>query len=89
LTELGWGSQERSPVSFEVGLRGQAQQLSAAYGYLLGNRGRLNLQQVVWFSWKDASGLCSFCDSVGLFRQGQRFRPKPAWHAFVRIARRR
>lgn len=89
LTELGWGSQERSPVSFEVGLRGQAQQLSAAYGYLLGNRSRLNLQQVVWFSWKDASGLCSFCDSVGLFRQGQRFRPKPAWHAFVRIARRR
>ena len=89
LTELGWGSQERSPVSFEVGLRDQARQLSAAYGYLLGNRARLNLQQVVWFSWKDAAGLCSFCDSVGLFRQGQRFRPKPAWHAFVRIARRR
>jgi hypothetical protein len=89
LTELGWGSQERSPVSFEVGLGDQARQLSAAYGYLLGNRNRLNLQQVVWFSWKDATGLCGFCDSVGLFREGRRFRPKPAWHAFVRIARRR
>lgn len=88
LTELGWGSQARSPVSFEVGMRDQARQLRAAYGYLLGARGRLNLKQVVWFSWKDARGLCSFCDSVGLFREGRRFKPKPAWHALTRIARR-
>jgi hypothetical protein len=88
LTEMGWGSQERSPVSFEVGLHGQAQELRAAYGYLLGARKRLNLKQVDWFSWKDAD-LCSFCDSVGLFRQGQRFKPKPAWHALVQIAHRR
>ena len=88
LTEMGWGSQERSPVSFEVGLRGQAQELRAAYGYLLGAHNRLNLMQVDWFSWKDAD-LCSFCDSVGLFRHGQRFKPKPAWHALVQIAHRR
>jgi hypothetical protein len=88
LTEMGWGSQERSPVSFEVGLRDQARQLSAAYSYLLGARHRLNLKQVVWFSWKDAPRLCSFCDSVGLFRQGRRFKPKPAWHAFTRVTRR-
>jgi hypothetical protein len=88
LTEIGWGSQERSPVSFEVGLRGQARELRAAYGYLLGNRHRLNLKQVVWFSWKDAPLLCGFCDSVGLFREGQRFRPKPAWHALVQVTRR-
>ena len=88
ITEMGWGSQARSPVSFEVGLRDQAQQLRTAYRYLLGNRGRLNLKQVVWFSWKDAPKLCSFCDSVGLFRQGARFKPKPAWHAFVGITRR-
>ena len=88
LTEMGWGSQARSPVSFEVGLRGQAQQLRAAYGYLLGNRARLNLEQVDWFSWKDARGLCSFCDSVGLFREGRRFKPKPAWRAMVQITRR-
>jgi hypothetical protein len=88
LTELGWGSQAGSDVSFEVGLRGQAQQLAAAYGYLLGARHRLNLEQVVWFSWKDARGLCSFCDSVGLFGEGRRFKPKPAWHALVQITRR-
>jgi hypothetical protein len=88
VTEMGWGSQARSPVSFEVGLREQARQLRAAYGYLLGNRRRLNLGQVDWFSWKDAPRLCSFCDSVGLFRSGYRFKPKPAWRAFVQITRR-
>ena len=84
LTELGWGSQnDPAVVSFEVGLRGQARELRDAYRYLLGNRGRLNLQQVDWFSWKDAPGSCAFCDSVGLFRAGARFKPKPAWHALV------
>ena len=88
LTEIGWGSQ-RNPrrVAFEVGLREQARELRGAYGYLIGNRGRLNLKQAYWFSWKDRRGSCNFCDSVGLFRGGQRFKPKPAWHAFVRIAR--
>jgi hypothetical protein len=84
LTELGWGSQhDPGVVSFEVGLRGQARELRSAYRYLLGNRRRLNLRQVDWFTWKDVAGSCSFCDSAGLFRRGDRFRPKPAWHAFV------
>jgi hypothetical protein len=88
LTELGWGSQnDPAVVSFEVGLRGQARELRDAYRYLLGNRGRLKLQQVDWFSWKDSPGSCAFCDSVGLFRAGAKFRPKPAWHALVRAAR--
>ena len=88
LTEIGWGSAApNGQASFEVGLRGQARELTAAYRYLLGNRGRLNLKQVHWFSWKDLRGDCNFCDSSGLFREGRRFRPKPAWHAFVRAAR--
>jgi hypothetical protein len=87
LTELGWGSR-RNPgvVSFEVGLREQARELRSAYRYLLSNRARLKLQQVDWFTWKDERGLCSFCDSVGLFRRGAKFRPKPAWHVFVAAA---
>jgi hypothetical protein len=86
VTELGWGSQ-RNPrrVAFEVGLREQARELRRAYGYLIQNRRRLNLKQVYWFTWKDARGSCSFCDSTGLFRRGGRFRPKPAWHTFVAI----
>lgn len=87
LTEMGWGSQGRSPVSFEVGPRGQARELRGAYRYLIPNRHRLDLKQVYWFSWKDLKGDCNFCDSAGLFREGPRFRPKPAWHAFVRFAR--
>jgi hypothetical protein len=88
VTEMGWGSQyDPGVVSFEVGLHGQARELRAAYRYLIANRGRLGLAQVDWFSWKDER-LCSFCDSVGLFRRGYRFHPKPAWHALVALAHR-
>src|SRR5262245_13502549 len=88
ITEMGWGSQ-RNPreVAFEVGLRPQARELRRAYLYLIRNRGRLNIRQVSWFSWKDVAGSCNFCDSVGLFRRGAAFRPKPAWHSFTAIAR--
>jgi polysaccharide biosynthesis protein PslG len=90
LTELGWGSQDDPQVvSFEVGLHGQARELRSAYRYLLANHHRLNLRQVDWFTWKDVTGSCSFCDSAGLFRRGRSFRPKPAWHAFAGFARRR
>jgi hypothetical protein len=86
ITEMGWGSQNNfQEVAFEQGPRGQVKQLRASYGYLLENRGRLNLKQVYWFSWKDQEGSCSFCDSVGLFREGETFKPKPAWHAFVAL----
>jgi hypothetical protein len=88
LTEIGWGSQfDPGVVAFEVGLHGQALKLRSAYRYLISNHGRLNLRQVDWFTWKDSPGSCSFCDSSGLFRRGAKFRPKPAWHAFVSFAR--
>jgi hypothetical protein len=84
ITEMGWGSQnDFQQVAFEQGIRGQVKQLKAAYGYLLENRHRLDLKQVYWFSWKDQRESCSFCDSVGLFREGERFHPKAAWRAFI------
>ncbi|HET7590899.1 MAG TPA: beta-galactosidase [Solirubrobacterales bacterium] len=86
VTEMGWGSQnDFQQDAFEQGIRGQVKQLRAAYGYLLENRNRLDLKQVYWFSWKDQKESCAFCDSVGLFREGERFHPKPAWHAFVAL----
>jgi Beta-galactosidase len=86
ITEMGWGSQnDYQKVAFEQGIRGQVRELRGAYGYLLENQRRLNLKGVYWFSWKDLPGSCSFCDSVGLFRAGPKFHPKPAWHAFVAI----
>jgi hypothetical protein len=86
VTEMGWGSQDDpNVVAFEQGLHGQARELRGAYRFLIRNRGRLNLDGVYWYSWKDSPEYtaCHFCDSVGLFRAGRRFRPKPAWHAFV------
>ena len=86
VTEIGWGSQNNfQHDAFEQGIRGQVRQLRGAYGYMIENQRRLNLKQVYWFSWKDAQLLCDFCDSVGFFREGERFKPKPAWHAFVQI----
>jgi hypothetical protein len=88
LTELGWGSQDDPRVvAFEVGLRGQARELRSAFSYLIHNHGRLGIRQVDWFTWKDISGSCTFCDSSGLFRRGAGFRPKPAWRAYVSFAR--
>jgi len=86
ITEMGWGSQnDFKIVAFEQGIRGQVEQLRNSYAYLLENRRRLNLKQVYWFSWKDIAGACSFCDSVGLFRGGPKFRAKPSWRAFVAL----
>ena len=86
ITELGWGSQnDPNIVAFEQGIRGQTRELRGAYRYMLRNRRRLNLKGAYWFSWKDVVGSCDFCDSVGFFRRGSRFEPKPAWHAFVRL----
>jgi hypothetical protein len=88
ITEMGWGSQpDFEQVAFEQGPQGQVRQLRGAYGYLLENRRRLDVKQVYWFSWKDIQGDCNFCDSVGLFREGPAFSPKPAWRAFVAISR--
>jgi hypothetical protein len=88
ITEMGWGSQnDFNRVAFEQGIQGQVRELTGAYAYLLENRNRLDLKQVFWFSWKDTRLMpnCNFCDSTGLFRAGEGFRPKPAWHAFVAI----
>jgi hypothetical protein len=86
ITEIGWGSENNyQEVAFEQGVRAQVKQLRAAYGYLLENRGRLDIKQVYWFSWKDLADSCSFCDSVGFFREGFKFKPKPAWRAFVAL----
>lgn len=87
ITEMGWGSEDNyQQVAFEQGRKGQARQLRRSYRYLIANRRRLNLEATYWFSWKDLPDVCNFCDSVGFFHAGDRFRPKPAWHAFVGLS---
>jgi hypothetical protein len=87
ITEMGWGSQNNfKHDAFEQGPTGQVRQLRTSYQFLIENQRRLNLKGVYWFSWKDLRGTCDFCDSVGLFREGKRFKPKPAWYAFVNLS---
>jgi hypothetical protein len=84
ITEMGWGSQnDFNTVAFEQGIQGQVRQLRGAYTYLLENQRRLNLKAAYWFSWKDVAGSCNFCDSVGFFRAGKKFHPKPSWRTFI------
>jgi aryl-phospho-beta-D-glucosidase BglC (GH1 family) len=88
ITEMGWGSQnDPGVVAFEQGIAGQARELRGAYRFLIANRARLNLKAAYWYSWKDNPEYtaCSFCDSVGLFRPGKGFKPKPAWRSFVAL----
>jgi hypothetical protein len=86
ITEMGWGSQnDPNVVAFEQGIQGQKRELKGAYEYLLANRNRLNLKAAYWFTWKDSRFYCNFCDSVGFFREAPRYRPKPAWFAFVNV----
>ena len=88
LTELGWSSQyPNRRDSFARGVRGQARQLKGAFGLLRRHWRRWRLRRVYWFSVDDQPGICNFCAGTGLFRAN--LRPKPAWHACVRFARRR
>jgi len=87
ITEMGWGSKHNpNVIAFNQGWRGQARELRGAYRYMLRNRRRLNLRAAYWFTWKDSRYYCNFCDSVGLFRESNRYLAKPAWYALVRIA---
>lgn len=83
VTELGWGSASGGhPLN--RGRAGQAARLSQSYRWLRSNRGRLNVQTVAWFSWRDsASSICSWCASSGLFSEA--LAPKPSWRALTRL----
>lgn len=87
VTELGVASDGLFPNPFDKGSIGQARFLRQAYRLLLGHRRRWDISGVDWFAWRDlgyTDSHCVFCQYAGLFdANGQ---PKPAWHAFRRIA---
>ncbi len=83
VTELGWATGGgRHPLN--LGLRGQARALRESLGYLLKNRRRYDIEQVVIFSWRDFGpgyDPCGWCKKSGLVRYRGR-RAKPAWNVF-------
>lgn len=86
LTELGWSSMPPEPRRnvFAKGVNGQRNQLKGAFGLLQRKQQQWRIKRVYWFSVEDLADSCNFCDGSGLF--GEEFRPKKAWHAYVRFA---
>jgi hypothetical protein len=82
ITEMGWGSGRGT--AFEKGIRGQVRQLSGSFSLLRNKRQQWKVKRVYWFSWKDRSGSCNFCDSIGLIRENNS--AKPAWFRYIRFA---
>ncbi len=87
LTEIGIASSGRYPNAFDKGLHGQAFFLRRALGLLVAKAGAWRIAGVDWFTWRDGPAPdphCVFCEYGGLFDADGA--PKPAWHAFRRIA---
>jgi hypothetical protein len=58
------------------------------YRRFLRNAKALRLRRVAWYSWRDPSlsrATCDFCYGSGLLHRGGRH--KPAWKAYVNLAR--
>jgi polysaccharide biosynthesis protein PslG len=89
LTEIGVASAARSPTTYAKGLRGQARYVTRVLGMLASRQRRWRIAGVDWFSWQDGVAEdphCAFCEFAGLVRSDGR--PKPAWKALRRLARR-
>lgn len=79
VTEIGWGSSD-GPTRWELGPRGQANQMTRAFQLLSANRQRWRVRGVWWFTWSDEGGTCSFCRTAGLLTADRE--AKPAWYRF-------
>jgi hypothetical protein len=88
VTEVGWAARGPSDNPYVKGLDGQARVLARALSEYKRKARSLRLRGVFWYSWRDLKGgnsICDWCGNAGLrTKQGE---PKPAWEAFVRVAR--
>jgi hypothetical protein len=83
ITEIGWASAGvEHPLN--RGPKGQAKRLRQSFKYFTRLRGRLGIQTVDWYAWRDANssaGVCEWCPKAGLFTKT--LVPKPSWDAFT------
>jgi hypothetical protein len=91
LSEIGWGSDRPDRFGNNKGIRGQRRMLSRSFRLILHHQSDWGIGRVYWFDWRDpapgaTAGHCSFCRSAGLLRY--HYRPKPAYRAYKRLARR-
>ena len=84
ITEIGWAS-GGPPNPLNRGLAGQADRLREAFKYFIAKRRKLNVEALVWYSWRDNTAddvqLCEWCPESGLLKEDRS--PKPAFDAFT------
>jgi hypothetical protein len=88
ITEVGWAARGPSDNPYVKGLDGQARVLSRALSQYKRRARSLRLRGVFWYSWRDLKGgdsICDWCGHAGL--RTKRGEAKPAWDAFVKVAR--
>ena len=88
VTEVGWASRGPTDHPYVKGLLGQARILARTLSAYERRARSLKLRGVFWYSWRDKAGgktICEWCGNAGL--RGRSGGPKPAWRAFVRVAR--
>ncbi len=89
ITEIGWAAGGPKKEPFNKGKAGQAKILTAAYKGFRRHAGKYNLRGIFWYSWRDKPGgdaICAWCGYAGL--RAKNGTGKPAWDAFVKVAKR-
>lgn len=88
VTEVGWATDGPKREPYVKSLKGQARTLSQALSSYKRNARRLNLQGVLWYSWRDRPNgelICTWCGHAGLRTlDGD---AKPAFGAFAKVAK--
>ena len=88
VSEIGWAAGGPKSNPYVKGLDGQARILTRALTTYQRKRRSLRLRGVFWYSWRDKKGgdaICEWCGHAGL--RAKNGNEKPAWRAFVRLAR--
>jgi hypothetical protein len=88
VSEIGWADGGPKSNPYVKGGKGQARILTRALKAYQQKKRSLRLRGVFWYSWRDKKGgsaICEWCGHSGLRKKNGS--EKPAWSAFVRIAR--
>ena len=88
VTEIGWAGARPAGEPLRQGPGGQARVLTRALSAYKRERRSFHLRGVFWYSWRDKQGgdaICEWCGHAGL--RAKNGSAKPAWRAFVRVAR--
>jgi hypothetical protein len=88
VSEIGWADGGPKSNPYVKGGKGQARILTRALTAYQHEKRSLHLRGVFWYSWRDKKGgnaICEWCGHSGLRKKNGS--EKPAWRAFVRIAR--